>query len=217
MPIPEKLLSGFKYRIDLLKPGESAILKWPEIAANEEVFIAEDIGECDPEVVLKYLILCYTPDSPVVLQHPNAIGKRKTLALELLDIEPDIDGKYGIYNPMMLVRGDGMRRRLAVYLSLQHSVEWAILSDAQTELESVIESRPSEVIQESIKRRELIENLRITIKNSLDRITEYEDSKALQESILYFTSQRSIKIRPEEVMGRYPSTSPQNAKAAPHQ
>lgn len=212
MPIPPKLLDGFKYRIDKLKPGESAILKWPDIAAYADIFIADDIeGDC--EVVMRYIILCYTPGSPAVFQHPTSIGKRKTYVCEILDIPIDEDGRYGVYNDMLLVRGEGMRRRLATYLSIQHSVEWAILCDAQTELESVIESRNPVQSDEALKRRKLIEDLRVTIEESVARLTKYDDSKAVEDSIIYFTSQRSLKIRPEERIDSLPKpTTPEKAK-----
>lgn len=211
MKIPPKLLEGFKYPLHKLKDGESAIFKWPDIAAYADVFCADDIS-CDHETVMRYLILMYTPGSPAVLQHPH-IGKRKTWVMELLGEEPDESGRYVDYNDMLLIRGDGMRNRFVTFLMIQHSSDWSFMVHAQEELEYLMRLTPTTDPDEGMKRRKHMEETRKQIEACVDRITAADKSRALQDGIEWFRAQRSLKIRPEErIMELPPMSIVQDAK-----
>lgn len=217
MPIPSNLLSNFKYRIDLLKPGESAIFKWPDIAAYSDVFAADDI-DYDPEVVMKFLILCYTPNSPAY-QQQNHVGKRKTLIMKWLDIEPDEFGHYGEYNNMLLLRDDdesgssGMRNRFVTFLRIQHSTDWAIMCHAQEEMEFLMKLKPTTDVDEVMKRRKLVEECRSQLEEARNRITNYERSATTEGAIQWFSAQRNSALRPEVRLNKLKaSVPPEQAK-----
>lgn len=206
MPLPSKLLNGFKYPLHLLKKDESAILKYQDIAAYADVFSAPDT-DIDPEIIIRYLILLYTPNSPAFLQHPH-VGKRKTLVMSWLDIEPDDKGHFPEYNDMLLLRGDAMRRRFVTFLSIQHSLQWSIMHHAMEDMEYFMELRPTTDITEALQRRKLIEETREQIENAMKRITAYDNSKALEDAIEWFTAQRTLRIRVEERIDLIDSSVP---------
>jgi len=213
MPIPQKLLSDFKYNLHQLKSGESAILKWPDIAAYADVFLADNLDAgVDPEVVMKYIILCYTPTSPMVHQHPH-IGKRKTQVMKLLDLDCDENGHYGEYNNVLLLRGDGIRNRVVTFLNIQHHLDYTIYVHAAEELDEILRLRVPSDAEDAMKRRKLIEETRRQMEDALDRITLHDKSKALEDSIQYFTAQRVLPIRVEQRISKLgESVSPEFAK-----
>lgn len=211
-----KLFEGFRYRIDLLKPGESAILKWPEIAAYSDVFLAADTG-VDDEIIAKYLILMYTPGSPAITQNYH-LKKRKTWVMDFLGISADSDGRYMEYDNMLRCRGEGMRRRLVTYLSIQQSTDWAIFCHAQLELESVMELDPSGDPDILLKRRKLIEEIRLQIADAKDRIMVDGKERSMEDAIDWFYASRRLELRREEqIISLEQPVIPQRAKASPHE
>lgn len=213
MAISAKLLAGFKYPLHELKKGESAILKWPDIAAYADVFCQDDLGTgVDHEVVMKYIILCYTPDSPLVHQHPH-IGKRKTQVMKVLDIECDDQGHYGDYNDILLLRGNGIRQRVVTFLNIQHHVDYTLYVHAAEELDEILRERTPVDPEDAMKRRKLIEETRSQMEDALNRLTKHDKSRALEDSIQYFTAQRVLPIRIEQRIGKLgASVSPEFAK-----
>lgn len=208
MPIPAKLLEGFKYPIHKLKSGESAILKWPDIAAYADVFLEDDLDAgVDPEVVMKYIILCYTPTSPLVNQHPH-IGKRKTQVMKLLDVVCDENGHYGDYNNVLLLRGDGIKNRVVTFLKIQHHLDYTIYVHAAEELDEILRLRTPTDPEDAMKRRKLIEETRSQMEDAMDRITTHDKSKSLEDSVQYFTAQRVLPIRIEQRIPRLESSVP---------
>lgn len=210
MNLPPKLLTGFKYRIDKLKPGEQALTHFPEIAEYIDVFAAADVDE-DPEIIVKFMILVYTPSSPLVKDHPN-VGKRKTLAMEYLGILPDEKGHYPGFNNMLTVRGDGMRRRLATFLKIQHSMDWAVMCHAQDHLFSIMEEKMPSDPAEALQKRKLINETRSQIEECLDRITAADSLRSVQDAVQWFSAQRTLPIRIETRMDKINVVAPENAK-----
>jgi hypothetical protein len=213
MPIPSRLLENFKYPLHKLGKDESAILKYQDIAAYADVFAAPDT-DIDPEIIIRYLILLYTPNSPAFLQHPH-VGKRKTLVMSWLDIEPDDKGHFPEYNDMLLLRGEAMRRRFVTFLSIQHSLQWSIMHHAMEDMEYFMQLRPATETTEALQRRKLIEETREQIENAMKRITAYDNSKALEDAIEWFTAQRTLRIRMEERIETIDSSvAPEHAREA---
>jgi hypothetical protein len=202
MALSPKTLEGFKYPLHKVKPGESAILKWPDIAAYADVFAAEDLDEgVDAETVLKFIILCYTPSSPLVKSHPH-IGKRKTECMKLLDIPMDENGHFGPYNDILLLRSEGIRKRVMAFLKIQHHVDYTIYVHAAEELEIILEQRTAANAEEAMKRRKLIEETRFQMEEAMSRIIQHDNSRTLEDAVQYFTAQRVLPIRLEQRIPR---------------
>lgn len=219
MPLPAKLLDGFKYRIDKLKPTESALLKWPEIAAHKDIFLADD-AQGDPELIVRYMILMYGHNTPLEQIHP-IIGKRKTYALELLDIPVDSDGRSKEYNDMLLLRGDGIRRRFVAMITSQASMDWRLMCHAAESIEELLRLSSLETkdgmdiafdIAESQKIRNLIEETRKQYESAKERLIKKENSIAADAAIEYFTAQRTLNLRIEERLQNIKPVLPENAK-----
>lgn len=179
-----------------MKDGESAILSFPDLTAYSDVFTSADIT-CDHEVMIRYLILMYTPGSFAISQHNNP-GKRKTYVMSLLGVEPDSEGKYPEYNDLLLIRTDGVRRAFVTFLMIQGSMDWAYMMHAVEELELLMQMPPSIDPDIGKKRRSQMEECRTQIEEAMGRITAAEKSRVVSDSIEWFRAQRTLKIRPEE-------------------
>lgn len=212
MKIPNNYLDGFKYRIDKLKPGESVILKWPEIAAYSHIFGADNLGY-DIEIAMKYIILMYTPGSPCYRQHP-VLTKRKTFVMSILGVEANEKGEYPEYTDMLLLRSDAIRSRVAAFLMIQHDVDWTIMCHAEEELYSLITTKLEEPDPKTVlERRKLIEETRSQFEDAKKRITEADQSRAVWDAIDTFRAAATLKLRPEErVFEAAPAVIPEQAK-----
>lgn len=211
-PIPSKPFNGFKYRIDKLKEGESAILKFPDLMAYGDVFASPEIT-MDHEVVIRYLILMYTPGSPAISLH-NHIGKRKVYALSLLGVQHDENGVYPEYNDLLLLRGDGIRKAFVTFLMIQHSIDWAYMMHAIEELEMLMKMHATVDGDMGTKRRKQMQECRNQIEEAVDRLASAERSRVVFDAIEWFRAQRSLKIRPEErIYEMTPLDIPEKARA----
>jgi hypothetical protein len=188
---------GFKYRLDKLKEGESAIYAWPEIAEYANVFAEDDMH--DPETVMRYIILMYTPNSPVYKAEPGHLAKRKTNAMAILGIEPEPDGAYPEYNDMLLLRSDGMRRRVALFLMIQHSMDWQIMCHAEEELYKLMtEDFNHRDPTDAKARRVLIEETREQFQNAKERIMDADNTRAVEDAVDWFRANNRKMMRIEE-------------------
>ncbi len=199
----EKLAPSFKYPLHKLRKGESASFKYHDRNAFANEFTDTEKCDVNPEVLIRYLILMYTKGSPAVEQHPENIGKRKTYVMELLGFEPDEEGKYveeGL-NEMLRLRGEGIRQKFALFLSIQQSSEWAILCHAWESLEAIFthDVKPTDP-DEILKQQKAIHEIRENIRRSYESLTVGDKSKALEEAIEYFRAHRGLMLRPEETI-----------------
>lgn len=212
MKMPHNYLEGFKYRIDKLKPGESAILKWPEIASFSHVFGADDLGY-DREIAMRYIILMYTPGSPCYRQHP-VLSKRKTFVMSILGVDANDRGEYPEYTDMLLLKSDAIRERVACFLMIQHDVDWTIMCHAEEELYSLITSKVQDPDPKTLlDRRKLIEETRSQFEEAKNRIMEADQSHALWQAIDTFRAAMSLRLRPEErVFEAPPAVIPEKAE-----
>lgn len=217
MKLPAKIFENFKYDIHKIKDGESAILRWPDIAAYSEIFLAPDI-DIDPEIVMRYMILMYCTGSPAYLQHNHA-GKRKTLVMKWLEINADPDGTYPIYNDMLMVRGEGIRKRFVTFLMIQNSMDWAIMEHARAQMEelltaeTVISGGMIDVVEQQ-KKTKLIDDTKKQIESSMMRILSMEKTAAMENSVEWYVAQRVAINRPEVRIDKIgPMVSPEHSKA----
>lgn len=209
-PLPAKQFAGFKYRLDELEEGESAILKFPDLSAYGDVFTSNEIT-CDQEVMIRYFIMMYTPGSFAISQYSN-VGKRKTYVMGLLGITCDEDGRYPDYNDLLLLRGNGIRTAFVTFLMIQQSLDWAYMMHAVEELEILMRLPPSIDSDAGIRRRKQMEECRSQIEEAMARLTVSEKSRTVLDSIEWFRAQRTLNIRPEERMYDLSAmTLPENA------
>lgn len=213
MSSKDSIYEGLKYPIHKLEDGESVILKWPDLAVNAPIFSdASDLPQgLDPELLMKYLILMYTPGSPAIEQHQH-LGKRKTWVLSELGIEPDPKTQTYIpaINDMVLMRSAGVRKKAVTFLRLQHPADWAIMCHAERELSELLETpMPTTVneqgkevldVMEAQKKRALIEATRKQLIEAQNRILDGVRIASIEQAVHEFRAQSNLGIRIEEIV-----------------
>lgn len=203
MSSKDALYDGFKYPIHKLEDGESAIMRWPDLAACASIF-ADDSDlppGLDPEFLMRYLILLYTPGSPAIDQHHH-LGKRKTWVLSQLGVEPD--KKTQEYEPhinnMILMRSGGVRKKMVTFLRLQHPTDWSIMCHAEQDLFELLERPMPAEPDDAAKQRKLIEDTRKQLIQAQERILEHVKIAGIENAVQSFRAQANLGIRMEEIV-----------------
>jgi hypothetical protein len=196
------LYSAFKYPIHTLRDGESAILAYRDLAQAATVFGSKEgmHPDLDPDFVMRYIILMYTPGTPAYDQHKD-IGKRKTWVMSELNVMCREDGTYPPqYNELLTLSSPGVRKKVATFLRLQHPTDWAIMCEAEERLYALIESESPKELNQAVTRGKLIEDARKRLEEATERIAKYDASLALEITIHEFRAQLGLGIRIEEIV-----------------
>lgn len=222
----KKDFADFKYPIHLLKPGES-VFDLADLKPLKEIFSKPDgMGLDDPEFVMKYIILMYTPGSPAISKLPH-LGKRKTWVLDQLGVTPDESNRYPDHiNYLALNRCPTVVRKITTFLTLQGSNNFAIMRHAHEELHTLLgmpefstETKLDKIeltIEGATKRRKLIEETREQYESAKARLLENDKSRIIEEDVDIFMAQTLLGIRHEEfltLIAGKPMLQPKDQKA----
>lgn len=208
-----------KYAIHTLKKGESA-MDYPDLVMlKEDLFSKVDLGGPDPEFVMRYIILMYSPGSPARDDHKH-IGKRKTWVMKELGVEPNADGRFeDKYNYVLLNKLTSVTRKISAFISLQKPIDFQIMVHAESELDKWLQFSDTEdykkmSVDEALKLRTLIEATRKQYQESSDRLMEYERDLLVQYDSNVFVAQSYLGLRAEEMLNFIPPPfQPHEAKA----
>lgn len=224
MKINKKDYTKIKYPIHLLKTGDS-IFDMGDLAPMRSVFEKqnddEQAFELDPEFVLRYLILMYSPGSPAIEKFQQ-MGKRKTWVLSQLGVEPDAKNMYpDNINYLVTYKCPSIVRKTSVFISLQKPIDWQIRLHGEEQLDRLLTIRERDEqgdaslsLADELKLRQLIEETRIQIEGATLRMMEAEPSLLQELDVERFAAQTFLGIRIEEQI-RFlpPMPKPRDQKA----
>jgi hypothetical protein len=167
----------------------------------------------DNEVVMRYIIMMYALGSGYIDSYPK-IGKRKTKIMEMLNIAPNKENKYDRNVSDMLANKNRLiLKKIAAFLTLQCSSDWAIMLKSQEDLEEVLSMKLPDDPTKQVARQKAIEDIRRQIEDCKRRILENDKSKILEQEVSEFVAYATLGLRAEErVMQNYKVEKPHNAK-----
>lgn len=168
----------------------------------------------DNELVMRYIIMMYALGSNYIDSYPK-IGKRKTKIMEMLNIFPNNENKYEKnVSDMLANKNKLILRKIAAFLTLQCSSDWAILLKSQEELEEVLSLELPTDPNKQVARQKVIEEIRKQIENCKKRILENDKSLQLEKEVDEFVAYSSLGLRVEErVMLNFKIEKPHKEKA----
>jgi len=135
--------------------------------------------------------------------------------MEMLSIFPNNENKYEKnVSDMLANKNKLILRKIAAFLTLQCSSDWAILLKSQEELEEVLSLELPTDPNKQVARQKVIEEIRKQIENCKKRILENDKSKLLEAEVDEFVAYSTLGLRPEELaVINYKVEKPKNAKA----
>jgi hypothetical protein len=167
----------------------------------------------DNELVMRYIIMMYALGSSYIDSYPK-IGKRKTKIMEMLNIFPNKENKYERNVSDMLANKNRLiLKKIAAFLTLQCSSDWAIMLKSQEDLEEVLSMKLPDDPTKQVARQKAIEDIRKQIEECKKRMLENEKSKILEQEVSEFVAYATLGLRVEErVMQNYKVEKPHQAK-----
>ena len=158
----------------------------------------------DNEVVMRYIIMMYALGSSYIDSYPK-IGKRKTRIMETLNILPNKENKYEKnVSDMLANKNQLILRKIAAFLTLQCSSDWAIMLKSQEDLEEILSMKLPDDASKQLARQKAIEEIRKMIEDCKKRMLEHDKSKLLEQEVSEFVAYATLGLRPEEfVMTNY--------------
>jgi hypothetical protein len=168
----------------------------------------------DNELVMRYIIMMYALGSSYIDSYPK-IGKRKTKIMEMLNIVPNKENKYERNVSDMLANKNRLiLKKIAAFLTLQCSSDWAIMLKSQEELEEVLSMALPDDPNKQVARQKVIEEIRKQIENCKKRILENDKSLQLEKEVDEFVAYATLGLRVEErIMVNYKVEKPHKEKA----
>ena len=167
----------------------------------------------DNEVVMRYIIMMYALGSSYIDSYPK-IGKRKTRIMETLNILPNKENKYEKnVSDMLANKNQLILRKIAAFLTLQCSSDWAIMLKSQEDLEEILSMKLPEDPNKQLARQKAIEEIRKQIEECKKRILDSDKSALLEKEVSEFVAYSTLGLRPEErAMSGYKEDKPHKEK-----
>lgn len=168
----------------------------------------------DNEVVMRYIIMMYALGSSYIDSYPK-IGKRKTRIMETLNILPNKENKYEKnVSDMLANKNQLILRKIAAFLTLQCSSDWAIMLKSQEDLEEILSMKLPDDPNKQLARQKAIEEIRRQIEECKKRILDSDKSALLEKEVSEFVAYSTLGLRPEErAMNNYKEEKPHKERA----
>lgn len=214
--------SSCKYDIHLMKHGEKCLDRYADLRIFGNVFNKKDLHKnIDPEFVMKFLILCYTPSSPFVKEFSSDLKTRKTKVLNYLGIENNAQLTKEIQDVVTL-KHVGVCSRWIMFLRIQCNEDWTYLVNAQERYNKLLEesvqiSRKKDKktgddlddldAMEEKRKNEMLSGVRKQIKEGMDAFLAGEKSKILDEFVNFSLLSESCNIMPEQYIPIWATTN----------
>jgi capsule polysaccharide export protein KpsE/RkpR len=134
--------------------------------------------------------------------------------MEMLNIFPNKENKYERNVSDMLANKNRLiLKKIAAFLTLQCSSDWAIMLKSQEDLEEVLSMKLPDDPTKQVARQKAIEDIRKQIEECKKRMLENEKSKILEQEVSEFVAYATLGLRVEErVMQNYKVEKPHQAK-----
>lgn len=201
--------SGLKYRIDDIPENEKCITRFTDLMELAHIFdnSSDMPSDVSPDKALRYLIYMYDPKTPLRTHIPD-LKKRKTAALQLINVEADENGEVSEgYNELCSLN--------AVW-SIQRFVHFCMLHDtgnmliAETNHEAMAKLSEKLLLDISAGRandikilRAEIDEARIAFEGAQMRMLQDEVNMKTIEYVKFTIRQNTLGIRPEQYIREY--------------
>jgi hypothetical protein len=204
MKFDESEFKKMRYNIRKIAGDEEVIYKFPDLMTYKSVFLANDMGQLDPDFVLRYLIYMYDLGSPA--RNIVDLKKRKAYVMQLLDVNLETCDKNVV--EMLRWKNKGVNRRAVFFLLLIGGPKYMVW---QRELEKLVQvatlniGLDEESLDDKKKAAETEKLYGVIMKETLDSLErakndflEGEKSKELEDELTAFTLSDTLGLRPEE-------------------
>lgn len=192
-----------KFNISVIPRNQRCIDHFPELKKFEEVFMAKDkVG--DPDLVLRYIILLYSPHSPA--ESIPDLKKRKIWALkDVLKVEEPFSQSL---KDMVQWKDEVINRKAVIFMWIVGGARYLMYKQAAEEIMAITtteikydgadldEQKKNADIQKV--KRENLTKAAAELENSQDLFLRGEKSVELEKALAEFVLSESLQIRPEE-------------------
>jgi hypothetical protein len=195
-----------KYRIDQVGEGESVIMRFDDLRKYAPIFAHQ--GDMptglDPEFVMRYIILMYSPGTPAV-EIPE-LNKRKAWVLGQLNVRPDANKNLPDYvNGLLGNRYRSVVEKIVLFLRINRNMDWAILVAAEQKQSDLIAQMfaPKDDVREEKTLQEAIQLNKTLYEQHLEKFLDGEKSKELSEGVTQYLAEENLGIDPESYIKDY--------------
>ncbi len=211
-----------KYDLHRIRKEESCFDRYADLGAFRNFFTQKKLRKgLDIEFIMKFLILSYTPSSPIVKEHISDLKTRKTKVLNYLGIDSQIQITKEIQDAVTL-KDVAVASMWIMFLRIQANESWTFLVNAQERYSTLLEesvkvSRKKDKKTgedtddidglEETRKNKMIADLRDQIKNGMEVFMLGERSKVLEEFVSFSLVSESLNIMPEEYVSIWAKTN----------
>jgi hypothetical protein len=205
-----------KYDIHLIQKDQLCVDRYPDLGLFREIFMKKDLPKgLDPDFVLRFLILTYTPSSPFVKERTSDLPTRKTKVLEFLGITKQDQVTKKIEQLAMLSH-IGIAHRWVTFLRIQANQDWIYLVQSQeryfnliAEVNKLNTKGEGNVVDplDEVRKTEAVSKLRHEITKSMNDFMAGERSKILEEIVSFSLMSDSFNIMPENYIRVWAETN----------
>lgn len=197
--------SKMAYPIEDVPMGKSVVEKFSDLSTQADVFMREDdLPEgVDGDIVMRYLIYMFSPNSPVVAAFPD-IQKRKQFVLNKLGVTANESEENGNvpdgYGEMCLMKSEWIIDRFIAFSSLHASEDYSIANMAAIQIQAMQRGLMTTPITRATDYKAYsdgLENWRKTLVEARQRIMQDENSITLQRAVTFTIRSQALGIQPE--------------------
>lgn len=192
--------SKIAYNIEVIPIGEKVILHFGDLMSQAHIFDRDsDLPEgVDGDLVLRYLIYMFAPNTPVRQSFPDIL-MRKNYVLKKLGIQAE--EKSG-YSEMCLMSEQWILDRFIAFTRIQCSEDYGILATAEILMartqETIVSTKDLGKAGDLDKYRKDLQGWREMLVEARARIMQEETSIVLQKAIMFSVKSETLGIQPEE-------------------
>lgn len=193
--------SRIAHNIDNIPDSEKVIDHFSDLSSQAHVLDREDDlpDGVEADKVLRYLILMFSPNTPVRDAYPD-INQRKKYCLLKLNLLSGDDAASDGYSQMCMMNEEWIIERFITFTRLFCSEDYTIMATAEARIEAMQRSLmtlDSSKSQDDKNYQEGLERWRKTLVDARNRIMNDESSIVLQRSITFSVRSESLGLEPE--------------------
>lgn len=194
--------SRIRWNIEDIPEHENVIEKFKDLMACGHVFMDEDNlpQDVNPDKVLRFLILMYSPNTPI-RDIPDQ-RRRKQYVLNKLNL---IDGESVStgYKQMCEMQEPWIVSRFLTFTRLFSNLEYrsiAVCEERMTKLEEFMMTSSIDKATDDTNLSKGRAALRAEIQESINTITQHENSQLAKEMVMFSVVQQNMGLSPEDAV-----------------
>lgn len=194
--------SSLVYNIEGIPEDQNCIEKFADLMTLSHIFMNEsDLPEgVSADKVLRYLIYMFDPGTPIRAVFVGNIERRKQWVLNKINIQLE-DGVESGYSEMCAMNKTWIANRFIAFTHFFRSADEAIIATAEIRMAMYQKMILTAKIDKATDEGHFVTNLgkwRDAMDLAVQRIMDGEQSKRLQEELVYSIKTNSLGITNEE-------------------